>query len=332
MPDRFIVTGGGGFLGRAIAVALKARGAEVHSLSRGKYPDLEDAGILHHSMDLACPGKSLEELLCGARAVFHTAAKVDMWGRYEDFFACNVLATRNIITACRKTGVERLVFTSSPSVIADGKNLCGVDESYPYPRKYTAFYPMTKAQAEQEVLLAGRRGELKTLALRPHLIWGPGDTNLVPTILDRARAGRLRRIGAGKNRVDLTFIEDCVRAHLLAEEALGRSPELSGQVYFISQGEPVLLWDWVDEVLCLNGLPPLRRGLPVWLAYPLAALLEICSRISPARGEPLLTRFLVSEMATHHYFNISRARRDLDFSPAFSISQALQRTFGAAAI
>ncbi|MCO6429243.1 MAG: NAD-dependent epimerase/dehydratase family protein [Deltaproteobacteria bacterium] len=324
---KVVVTGGSGFLGKALAAKLASEGYEVHSVARSDVPEFKSIGVQHLRIDLTAPGPDLRRALDGAETVYHTAAKVDMWGRYQDFFAANVEATRNLLDLSRGCGVRKFVFTSSPSVVADGSDLCGVDESYPYPKRYSAHYPATKAQAEREVLAANDPGQIKTVALRPHLIFGPGDTNLVPTVLERAKAGRLLRIGDGSNLTDLTFIEDCVNAHILADTALDNNPDAAGKAYFISQGEPVKLWSWVDEVLTLHALPRIRRHMPYKLASGLAAALEVISRIRPGYPEPLLTKFLVCEMATSHYFNIQAAKRDLGFVPKYSIAEAMKRTF-----
>ena len=335
MSKRYIVTGGGGFVGKALATALRERGHEVISLSRGRYPELEALGIQSKQVDIGSDPATWGDLFKGVDGVFHTAAKVDMWGDYESFFATNVQGTRNIVTACRSRGVPSLVFTSSPSVINDGKDLKNVDESYPYPAHFDAYYPQTKAQAEQEVLAADNVEGLRTVSLRPHLIWGPNDTNLIPTVLERARAGRLTRIGKGDNLVDLCFIDDCVQAHLLAIDALEREPtRVGGKAYFISQGEPVSLWGWIDEVLVAHGLPKVQRSVSEPVAHCIAAVMEFVSKGLGAVGiktTPLLTRFLVSEMATHHYFNISRAKADLGYQPSCSIAAALEKTFKVAA-
>jgi len=329
MARRYIVTGGGGFVGKALAKALKAAGHEVLSISRGVYPDLAVLGVSSEQVDLASDSAGWWQLFQGADGVFHTAAKVDMWGRYSDFFRTNVVGTRNVIDACRRAGVPSLVFTSSPSVIHDGKDLRGVNESYPYPQHFDAFYPQTKAQAEQEVLAADTTGGVRTVALRPHLIWGPGDTNLIPTILERARKGRLTRIGNGANKVDLTYIDDCVAAHLRAMETLERDPERAGgQAYFISQGDPVQMWSWIDQILEVHGLAPVARSIPASVAKALALVIEGVSRALLTVGiekQPLLTRFLVSEMSTDHYFDISRARNDLGFEPSCLVAEALDR-------
>lgn len=288
-------------------------------------------GVECHQVDIGSAPELWSDLFKGCDGVFHTAAKVDMWGRYDDFFATNVKGTQAILQACRLAGVKALVFTSSPSVVHDGTDLRGVDESYPYPRHFDAYYPQTKAQAEQEVLRADEPGALRTVALRPHLIWGPDDTNLIPTVVERAKAGRLTRIGGGENLVDLTFIDDCVQAHIKAMEALIETPErVGGKAYFISQGDPVSLWGWIDQVLQANGLPPVKKSIPTQLADGLAIVMEFVARCLGRLGvstTPLLTRFLVSEMATHHYFDISRAKRDFGYEPSCTIDEAMQRTF-----
>jgi len=331
MTKRYVVTGGGGFVGKALCKELKRQGHYVLSLSRGKYPDLEATGVHTKQVDIGSSVDSWVGLFEGIDGVFHTAAKVDMWGDYNDFYATNVLGTRNILAACRRAGVKRLVFTSSPSVIHTGSDLRHVDESLPYPKHFDAYYPQTKAQAEQEVLGSDQHGVLHTIALRPHLIWGPNDTNLIPTILERARAGRLTRIGSGENKVDLTFIEDCVHAHILAMQALENTPEtVGGKAYFISQGDPVPMWGWIDQVLAVHGLPPVKKSLPTPVAHRLAWVMEMGAKALALVGikvTPLLTRFLVSEMATDHYFNIARAKKDLGYLPSCSINDAMKRTF-----
>jgi nucleoside-diphosphate-sugar epimerase len=329
---RYVITGGGGFVGKAIGRALRARGHQVVSLARGLYSELSALGIEAHRVDISSEPARLVELLRGADGVFHTAAKVDMWGERADFFATNVIGTRNIIEACKAAGVRNLVFTSSPSVIHDGANLEGVDETYPYPKHFDALYPQTKAQAEQEVLAASDGETLKTVALRPHLIWGPHDTNLIPTILERARAGRLTRIGSGANVIDVTFIDDCVNAHLLAMDALEQGRRQTyGKAYFITQGDPVSMWGWIDQVLRAHGLPPVSRSIGARLAHLIAIVMEGVAhalRCVGIRRTPLLTRFLVSEMSTHHYFSIEAARRDLGYAPTRTVQERMVETFG----
>jgi len=325
---RALVTGGGGFVGAALCRRLRAEGHEVTAVGRRPIAVPADPGCRTAVLDLATSGAAatLTDLLAGMDCVFHTAAHVKMWGPREAFVLGNITATDSVITACRAAGVPRLVFTSSPSVVAAGHDLRGVDESQPYPQQFTAFYPETKAAAERAVL-AAHGPALRTIVLRPHLIFGPGDTNLVPTILARARAGRLVRVGDGANLVDLSFIDDCVAAHLLAAAALDARPTAGGRAFFISQGTPVPLWEWIGRVLELHGLPPVRRRIPAAAALLLATLAEATWRTCGLRSDPPLTRFLAEEMATHHYFDIGAARRDLGYHPGCTVWEATDRTF-----
>ncbi len=324
-----LVTGGGGFVGAALCLRLRTLGHDVTALGRSSYPALVAEGIRTATHDLSQTAQqpALVQLLDGVDCVFHTAAHVKMWGPKKAFVEGNVTATDNVIAACRRAGVSKLVFTSSPSVVATSHGLRGVDESQPYPRHFAAFYAETKAAAERDVLQAHCAG-LCTIALRPHLIFGPGDTNLVPTILGRASAGRLVQVGDGKNLVDLTFIDDCVEAHLLAAAALEARPAAGGRAYFISQGTPVPLWEWIGRVLALHGIPPVQRRLSATTARLLATAAEATWRTLGLSSDPPLTRFLAEEMASDHYFSIAAARRELGYSPRYSVWEATERSFG----
>ena len=326
---RMLVTGGSGFVGSALCRRLHALGHDVIALARRPSPLLAAAGIRTVIHDLATPAadSSLAGMFTGVGCVFHTAAHVKMWGPKGAFRAGNIVATDHVIAACREAGVPRLVFTSSPSVVATPAGLRGVDESQPYPAHFEAFYPETKAAAEQAVL-AAHSAALRTIALRPHLIFGPGDTNLVPTILTRARAGRLVQVGDGSNLVDLTFIDDCVEAHGLAAAALDERPSAGGRAYFISQGTPVPLWGWIARVLELHSVAPVRRKISARLARVLATVAETTWRAGRFKSDPPLTRFLAEEMATDHYFDLSAARRELGYAPSLTVWEATERLFG----
>ncbi|RLS76981.1 MAG: NAD-dependent epimerase/dehydratase family protein [Planctomycetota bacterium] len=329
---RALVTGGGGFVGAALCRRLRDLGHDVTALGRRPYPALAAAGIRTVVHDLAVTGAAtgLTGLLAGVECVFHTAAHVKMWGPREAFVRGNIGATESVIAACRAAGVARLVFTSSPSVVAAGHDLRGIDESQPSPSRSSALYPQTKAAAERAVLQAHGAG-LRTIALRPHLIFGPGDTNLVPTILERARAGRLVQVGDGTNLVDLTFIDDCVAAHVRAAVALEENPGVGGRPYFISQGTPVPLWEWIGRVLALHDMPPVRRRIPAAMARVLATAAETVWWTLHLSSDPPLTRFLAEEMSTDHYFNINAARRELGYEPSCTVWEATERSFGRAA-
>ena len=324
-----LVTGGGGFVGEALCRRLKSLGHDVTAVGRRPQPTLAATGIRTATYDLSLPDAAagLTGLLAGVDCVFHTAAHVKMWGPREAFVRGNIVATDNVISACRAAGVATLVFTSSPSVIASGHDLRGTTEAEPYPARYRAFYPETKAAAERAVL-AAHGPTLRTIALRPHLIFGPGDTNLVPTILERARAGRLVQVGSGTNLVDLTFIDDCVSAHLLAAAAVDGHPAAGGRAYFISQGTPVPLWEWIGRVLAYHDVPPVRRRISATTAALLATAAETVWRTCRLPSDPPLTRFLAEEMSTDHYFDIGAARRELGYTPSCTVWEATERTFG----
>ena len=318
-----LVTGGGGFLGGAIVKGLLEGGHQVRSYSRGVYPTLEKLGVEALQGDLA-EATRVQEACRECDVVFHVAAKAGVWGNYKDYHQANVAGTRNVIEACRQQGISRLVYTSSPSVIFDGKDMEGVDERVPYPKRYRAAYPQTKAVAERLVLEAND-ATLGTVALRPHLIWGPGDTHLIPGIVARGRTGRLRRIGSVPKLMDFTYIKDAAAAHLLAADRLSPGSPASGKAFFISQGQPISLWDFMDRVLEAAGLPAVTGHVSPSLAYAAGWLLEGLHRLLPLKGEPPITRFLAEELATAHWFDISAARRDLGYEPRVSMGEGFRR-------
>ena len=316
-----LVTGGGGFLGSAIVRMLVENGTAVRTFSRSTYAELEHLGVKQIQGDIS----RLESVLpaCeGVDVVFHTAAKPGVGGAYETYYATNVLGTQNILQACRQCKVARLIHTSSPSVIFDGGDMEGVDESVPYPATYHAHYPKTKAIAEKMVLEASAQG-LPTIILRPHLIWGPGDNHLVPGII--SRASRLRRIGAGANTVDTIYIDNAAKAHLLADQVLQRNPALSGKVYFISQDAPVRVWDMVDMILAAAGKPPVGKTISPKLAIFIGWVFEKLYHLLRIEEDPPMTRFMARELSTSHWFDISAAKRDLGYSPDIGLEEGLKR-------
>jgi nucleoside-diphosphate-sugar epimerase len=318
-----LVTGGGGFLGGAVVRQLVARGAAVRSFSRQRYPALDSLGVEQHQGDLA-DAAAVARAVAGCEIVFHVAAKAGIWGPAAEYHAANVTGTRNVLGACRAHGVRRLVFTSSPSVVGAGHAIEGGDESLPYSRRYLAHYPRTKAEAERAVLAASGP-DLAAVSLRPHLIWGPGDHHLIPRLLARARAGQLRQIGDGTNRVDVTYIDNAAAAHVLAGDRLAAGAPIAGKAYFVSQGAPVTLWPFINRILALAGLPPVTRRIPARLANAAGAVLEALYRLLGRRDEPRMTRFLALQLSTSHWFDISAARRDLGYEPTVSIEEGLRR-------
>ncbi len=318
-----LVTGGGGFLGKAIVRALAARGDEIRSFSRGEYPELAALGVQQVRGDLG-DAQAVAAAAAGCDIVFHVAAKAGVWGPYVDYYRANVLGTENVLSACRALEIPRLVYTSSPSVVFDGRDMEGVDESVPYPDHYEAPYPQTKAIAEQKVL--GANGPpLATVALRPHLIWGPEDNHLVPRILARGRKGQLRRIGDRPCKVDHIYIDNAAAAHLQAADALAPGSPVAGKAYFISNGEPIPLWEMVNLILAAGGVPPVTRRIPPGIAYGAGWLLEKLYDTFGIASEPRMTRFLARELATAHWFDISAARRDFGYAPQVSTTEGLEK-------
>ncbi len=318
-----LVTGGGGFLGRAIVERLLARGDKVRSFARGDYPALRALGVEVFQGDLtdvAAVAAACE----GVDAVFHVAAKPGIWGTRESFYGPNVRGTENIIKACRAHGIRRLIYTSSPSVVFGGTDLEGVNEGVAYPARYHAHYPETKAIAER-LVVAANGPELATVSLRPHLIWGPGDNHLVPRILARARAGKLRRVGPGTNKVDSIYIDNAADAHLLAADRLAPGAPIAGKIYFLSNGEPLELSSLINGILAAGKLPPMQRSVSVGVARVVGRCLETAYRVFRIAGEPVMTRFLAEELGTAHWFDISQAKRDLGYSPKVSIDEGLKR-------
>lgn len=318
-----LVTGGGGFLGKAIAKMLRDRGDDVRSLSRNRYSELDRFGIEQHCGDLA-DADAVNRAAASCEVVFHVGAKAGFWGPYHDYFQANVVGTRNVIAACRQHGIRKLVYTSTPSVVHTGKDLAGVNESAPIPRHFEAHYPATKAIAEQEVI-AANSPTLSTVALRPHLIWGPGDNHLLPRLIDRVKAGKFRFIGGGNNLVDVIYIDNAAAAHLLAADRLGPSSPVAGKVYFLSQGKPVVMREFVNQLLQAAGLPRVNKNIPYRVAYAIGWALESIHKGFNIQSEPRMTRFIARQFATNHWFDISAAKRDLGYFPTVSTDEGLHR-------
>lgn len=318
-----LVTGGNGFLGSAIVRMLHARGDEVNILCRGGHENVANCFHVAHQGDLR-DAAAVRRACLGMDVVFHAAAKAGVWGPNREYQSINVEGTRNVIDACQAAGVPRLVYTSSPSVVFGDDELCGVDESQPYPERFLAMYPKTKAQAERLVLAANSQS-LSTVALRPHLIWGPNDPHLIPRVIERARKGTLRQVGEGKNLVDITYIDNAAEAHLLAADALGPSAPCAGRAYFISQGQPVSLWPWLNQLLHAVGAPTVTRRISLRSAMLVGATLEGIYGLLGLKREPMMTRFVANQLAKSHYFDISAARRDLGYFPRVSLQDGMER-------
>lgn len=319
-----LVTGANGFLGSYLVRLLAREGHEVTACVRRKdaFPDLDGVQVaLADVRDEAALG----EAIAGHDTVFHTAAVAGIWGSWRHFHGTNTIGTRNVLSACQRQGVRKLVFTSSPSVTFNGDHQLNVNETAPYPKKWLAHYPHSKALAEQSVLEANDPGGLMTCALRPHLIWGPGDHHLIPRLLDRAKANQLRRVGDGTNQVDNIYVENAAEAHLMAAKALEPGSPVGGRAYFISQDDPVNCWGWINELLELAGLPKVKRSISFYSAYRVGYALELTYEMFNLRSEPRMTRFLAAQLAKSHYFDITRAKRDFGYYPRVSQIEGMKR-------
>ncbi|HEY2880825.1 MAG TPA: NAD-dependent epimerase/dehydratase family protein [Pirellulales bacterium] len=356
-----LVTGATGSLGREIVRQLHARGDRVRILcrdassharvgaihealpARQAAPRVATPGLAHengHNSAIPSNGflpgvelalgdvrdpAAVQAAVAGVDAVIHTAGLASIWGPWKTFHAVNTVGTQNVIEAVRKNGVKKLVYTSSPSVVFNEIDQCNADESAPYTTRWLCHYPHSKALGEQAVLAANGQDGLHTCVLRPHLIWGPGDRQLIPRLLAQARSGRLRKVGDGKNVMDIVFVENAARAHIQAADALSRGSPACGKPYFISQGEPVNCWQWIDEILRLADLPPVGRGISLANAQRLGRTWEAAYRLLGVRKEPPLTRFLALQLGRSHWFSIAAARRDFGYEPAVSTAEGMER-------
>jgi nucleoside-diphosphate-sugar epimerase len=343
------VTGAGGFLGIAICRLLRSANINVTGFARGHYPELSQMGVNMIQGDIS-DFSQVKSAMKSCDLVFHVAAKAGVWGSLDDYFKPNVQGTQNIINACQSLGISRLVYTSTPSVTFAGVDEVNIDESQPYADNYLNYYGQTKAQAEQLVLAAAKtsfkknaaakistdnstaeesnspKEPLKTVALRPHLIWGPNDPHLVPRVLERAHAGKLKLVGKEDKLVDTIYVDNAAYAHILAAIALAEpKSKCNGKAYFISNDEPITMAAMLNKILACDGLPPVCKRVPSAIAYAVGATLETVYKLFNKKQEPIMTRFVARQLSTSHYFDISRAKSDFGYKPLVDIDEGMQR-------
>ncbi|MCB9778710.1 MAG: NAD-dependent epimerase/dehydratase family protein [Alphaproteobacteria bacterium] len=320
-----LVTGGGGYLGRHVVQQLLDRGDRVTILARGRYPEIEALGAGGVQADL-CDPASLDGLLEGVDVVFHTAAKVPTWAPRAEFIRTNVDGTRHLLDACRAQGVGRFVYTSSPSAVHRGGDEEGVTEAdCPYPEHHAAPYPESKALAEAMVL-AENGPALATTALRPHIIYGPAEPHMLPRIMERQRAGKLKRIGDGTNRIAITYIDNAAISQLQAADRLAPGSANAGKAYFITDDAPVEIWPWIDAFLQGVGLSPVRGFVALSTAQKAAGFAEWLWSTFGLKGEPPMTKFAATQLATSHWYDLSAARSDFGYTPLVSGEEGFRRT------
>jgi len=318
-----LVIGGGGFVGSAIVRQLRDKGCEVAVYGRSHYPDLAKLDVLQVQGDIL-DSDHLIRSVKGYDTVFHVAAKAGIWGARQEFEQINVNGTRNVLGACFANGTPTLIYTSTPSVVFNRRDLNGVNETTPYARRFLCYYASSKAVAEQMVLAANSE-VLKTCAIRPHLVWGPGDPHLIPRLIARGRLHQLKIVGKGTNLVDITYIDNVAEAHILAAENLNSSAIAAGNAYFISQGQPVNLWNWINDLFARLGIEPVKKRIGFSAAYAIGTLLEGIYMWFSMAKEPGMTRFLAEQLARSHWFSIEKARRDLGYAPRISTAEGLER-------
>ena len=306
-----LITGGGGFLGSHIAKQLLNRGDEVTILSRGRYPEVEALGAQSVQADL-CNKDGLVDILRGFDVIFHVAALAGVWGPRENYFSINVEGTRNLIAAAKEAGVPKMVYTSSPSAVWAAKDQCNVtEEDCPYPETFLTDYPESKAEGEK-LALAAHSPDFAVCALRPQLIWGPGDPHLFPRLWTRYE--RLRIIGNGQNIVGICYVENAAHAHLLACDTLTFESPQGGKAYFVTDLKPIVMWAWLNSIFQRLGRKPIQKKISANLAYNLGAVLEMIWKTFGLKGEPFMTRFVARKLSSSFYFDLGNIQKDLDYT------------------
>ncbi len=326
---RILVTGGGGFLGTyIIKELLKNPTYLVTNFSRHTYEHLDQLGVPTIKGDLAKPADVERALLNGFDAIFHVAALAGVWGRYQDFLDINYTGTKNLLEAAKAHGVQRFIYTSSPSVVFGKDDLLGVNESQPYPSEFLTPYAETKSMAERLVLQSNDGAKFLTCAIRPHLIWGPGDPHLFPRVIQKGREGKLRIVGDGENLVDVIYVENAALAHVLAFEHLRPGSKVCGEAYFVGQERPVKLWDFINQVLGYVKIDPVMKSIDVSAAYRLGWMFEKLFKLAGIqKPEPPMTRFVALNLGKSHYFSQDKARKDFGYFPRVSIEEGFKKTF-----
>jgi len=322
--NHVFVTGAGGFLGESICRFLCSANIKVTGFARSDYENLEKMGVRMIKGDIASKSQ-LKKAMKGCDLVFHVASKAGVWGSQSDYFSPNVDGTKNIIENCKELKIQNLVYTSTPSVTFSGVDEEGIDETFPYAKKFLNYYGESKAVAEKMVLEANNT-QLKTVAIRPHLIWGPNDPHLVPRVIERAKAGRLKLVGKQDKLVDTIYVDNAAYAHILAAVNLYSSnAKCLGKAYFVSNDQPITMANMLNKILFCVNLPEVKKRVPSSVAYIAGALLEKIYLLLGKKNEPIMTRFVARQLSTSHYFNIDAIKNDLGYSPLISIDEGMLR-------
>ena len=322
---KVLVTGGGGFLGQYIIEELISEGHQVCSFSRNSYPELEKLGVEQRSGNLL-DSESIFNALEGIEGIFHVAGKVAMWGKWEDFYQNNTIGTKNLIEAAKKRKIKRFVYTSTPSVVFGEDHIREANENLEYPKEYLSLYAKSKMLAEK-IVLESNSDDFMTCSLRPHLIFGPRDKNIIPRLLEAGKSGKLKIIGDGNNLVDIIYVENAAKAHILAFNALNPGSSVCGSPYFIAQDKPVKLWDFINEILERKGIERVSKSMSLKKAYKIGSLIESFLKLFRIWNiHPPMTRFVALQLGKEHYFSHKKAQEDFGYSPHITTQEAIERT------
>ena len=315
---KVLVTGATSLLARTTAEILLARGDDVVCLQRGRSTlaaeqvtaDIRDATAVRRAV-------------AGCDAIIHAAAKVGVVGSWDDYRGVNVDGTNNVLAATRAAGIERVVYVSSPSVAHGGDAIAGLGAEPPVLGRTNAFYAESKAMAEQAALAADA-SDLAVVAIRPHLVWGPGDAQLVGRIVDRARSGRLALVGGGAALIDTTYITNAAESLVAALDRIRPGAVCAGRAYVIANGEPRPIRDLVAGICAAAGVPFAPKDVPLPIARVAGSLVERVWKATRRNTEPPLTRFLAEQLGTAHWFDPRPAKDDLGWTPRVTIDEGLE--------
>jgi len=326
-PRKTLITGGGGFVGRHLVDACCDRGDDVTVIEFSGEPHRDDVTWIHGDIRDA---ELISETVKGHDTVFHNASIVHTRKNHEHVvWSVNLDGSRNILRACQDHGVDKLVYVSSGSAVYEGKDIENGDENLPYSSISQAPYADSKIAAEKMILAANGEKGVATCAIRPHVIFGPGDTRFLPAILDRARSGKLKfKVGWGEKFSDFTYIDNLIQGLMKAEEALSLDSVVAGQAYFVTNGEPRQFFDFVEAILEQLGLAKPIGSVPYPVAYTVAWIAETIDRLRGGKldAENGMSRFAVKYICTHHYFSIEKARRDFGYDPKVDLDEGIRRT------